>query len=164
VVVSFAQIYRKAKSNLEKAAQAKGFNWEDPDDNTKLQLASALAEIADDHGMQLTMCSQRKYNQAKGVKEARCIDARRLRKISGYNFPAKLKGNRDDCGCYESKDIGDYDTCPHGCVYCYAVLNWELALKRHGEHDTNSEFLHAPGGNGSKVTNNEKAETSLSWF
>ena len=29
-------------------------------------------------------------------------------------------GQRRACGCIMSKDIGQYDTCPHFCVYCYA--------------------------------------------
>ena len=33
---------------------------------------------------------------------------------------AKDKGQRPFCGCIASKDIGEYDTCPHQCAYCYA--------------------------------------------
>ncbi|HEY6540039.1 MAG TPA: DUF1848 family protein, partial [Ktedonobacteraceae bacterium] len=49
-----------------------------------------------------------------------------------------------ECGCFASRDIGEYDTCPHGCVYCYAVQNRDLALRRYRAHDPASEFLFAP--------------------
>ena len=58
-----------------------------------------------------------------------------------------MLGNRPDCECHESRDIGEYDTCPHGCVYCYAVRNHGAARDRHRDHDPESEFLFDPRGN-----------------
>jgi DNA repair photolyase len=76
-----------------------------------------------------------------GVEAARCIDAGRLGDCAGYAITARQKGNRPDCRCAESRDIGDYDTCPHGCVYCYAVRSQALARARYHEHDPNSPSL-----------------------
>lgn len=44
------------------------------------------------------------------------------------------KGQRQFCGCIKSKDIGEYNTCPHLCEYCYANASKEAAIvnwKRH---------------------------------
>ena len=61
---------------------------------------------------------------AEGVRRSSCIDPERLCAL----FPgdpefAALKrdgGQRRFCGCVQSKDIGFYHSCRHGCLYCYA--------------------------------------------
>jgi hypothetical protein len=78
------------------------------------------------------------------VKEARCIDTARLSAVAGAPVRAAQKGNRPECACFEARDIGEYDTCPHGCVYCYAVRNRPLAQRRYAQHDPASEFLFPP--------------------
>lgn len=140
VVVSFMQTYQKTKRNMDIAATEHDFAWSDPPDAEKLLLLNDLVSIAATSGMRLTMCSQPEY-LVEGVGVARCVDAERLRAIGGHEFRAKLRGGREACGCYESKDIGDYDTCPHGCVYCYAVRNRDLASQRFREHDPDGEYL-----------------------
>ncbi len=143
VVISFATIYKKTARNLAAAAREFGFTWEDPPDNVKLDLAARLAEMAGARSMRLSVCSQWRY-VVPGAQAARCVDARRLAAMGGQPIRARLKGNRPDCGCYESVDIGVYDTCPHGCVYCYAVLHRDLALSRYRSHDPEGEFLFSP--------------------
>ena len=140
VVVSFMQVYGKTRSNMDQAAKSHGFQWEDPSPEHKRELLTDLQEIAEHYKMQLTICTQPDLLIA-GSAEARCIDAQRLMDVSGRPFNASVKGMRTGCGCFEAKDIGDYDTCPHGCVYCYAVRNRPLALRRYQQHDPNGEYL-----------------------
>ena len=143
VVISFAQIYRKTLRNMDRAAGEHGFTWSDPPLEEKRALATRLAEIAAGHGMRLTLCSQPTF-LVPGAGEARCVDAERLSVVAGRPIAAKLQGNRKECGCYHSRDIGHYDTCPHGCIYCYAVQSRGLAQRRFKQHDPEGEFLFAP--------------------
>jgi hypothetical protein len=142
-VISFAQIYRKTKRNMDAAARESGFAWEDPDDGVKGALGRTLADCARAHGMKLAVCSQRQF-LAPGIEDAACIDTARMSDVAGRAIHARKRGNRPDCGCWECRDIGEYDTCPQGCAYCYAVQRRELALQRYKLHDPEGEFLFAP--------------------
>ncbi|HLI06717.1 MAG TPA: DUF1848 domain-containing protein [Ktedonobacteraceae bacterium] len=149
VIISFAQIYRKTKRNMDDAAKEYGFDWYDHETITQEQGKSFALELfhqALKHGITLKVCSQAAFLTPGVVEEARCVDAERLEKVAGKAIEAKLKGNRKECGCFESRDIGEYDTCPHGCVYCYAVQRRELALQRFKEHNPDSPYLFPPKG------------------
>lgn len=47
------------------------------------------------------------------------------------------KGQRQFCGCIQSKDIGEYNTCPHLCEYCYANASKEVAVENYKRHEMN---------------------------
>jgi hypothetical protein len=133
VCLSFAHIYRKTARNLEAA----GIAWRDPEVEEKAETLRELSGLAAENGMTATVCSQPEL----GLVPARCIDAGRLSDVAGRTIAARQKGNREGCLCAESRDIGAYDSCPHGCRYCYAVAGPAVARKNHRRHDPAGEML-----------------------
>jgi hypothetical protein len=126
VVVSFAQLYAKSARNLAKA----GVTWRQPALDEQAALIAALRAIAQRRGIALTLCTQPDLAGESGAPGARCIDAARLADIAGRPVAAAMKGNRPGCLCAESRDIGAYDSCVHGCRYCYAVGDHEAVQRR----------------------------------
>ncbi|MFA7430565.1 MAG: DUF1848 domain-containing protein [Rhodospirillaceae bacterium] len=140
VVVSFAQIYRKTRCNLDSAAAKECFTWNNPRDEDKRALLTALAPLAGANGQRLTLCAQGEL-LVPGVAEAACIDPHRLSDLAGRALTVAAKPHRKTCRCAQSRDIGAYDTCPHGCAYCYAVQSRDRAKALYQTHDPDAQRL-----------------------
>lgn len=135
-VISFATVYAKTRRRLDALSNASGaedFHWWDPPDDEKQDLLRDLAAMAAENNMSLTLCSQPNL-LVDGVTSAKCMDLDRLSRVAGRPLVGATKGNRPGCLCAQSRDIGAYDTCPHGCVYCYAVRNTDKTKVFFREH------------------------------
>ncbi len=114
-VISFLDIYRKIKKNMEKAGA------EDILPAQMYYLAKELHSIAKNHGMKIFTCSENIDLSAYGVEHGSCIDPDLISELLGCRVTAcRDKNQRPSCGCVQSVDIGAYNTCPGGCIYCYA--------------------------------------------
>ena len=136
-VVSFVEPYRKTRRNLDRLARDTGLEWRLPEAEEKAALVRDLAAIAGDSGMALTLCTQPALAETVAgiAAPARCIDTRRLGDVAGRPVAAPTRGNRPGCLCAQSRDIGAYDTCPHGCAYCYAVVDRDRAKAAYAVQD-----------------------------
>jgi hypothetical protein len=128
---SFVDFYDKTRRNLGKLAAETGVECRDPGPAEKGQMAQEMLKIAENHGLSLHACCE-DLVAAGGIHKAHCVDGELIHEL----FPERLavtqhQPTREQCGCFASKDIGAYDTCVHGCVYCYANVNKEVAAKRH---------------------------------
>lgn len=85
----------------------------------RVELSEFFLEAATENGITLSTCAE--SVELSGITHARCIDGERIARICGDSINAKKdKGQRKDCGCVESIDIGVYSSCKNGCFYCYA--------------------------------------------
>ena len=89
---------------------------------SQISLARQLAEIAKSYGLEIDTCAEEIELQEFGIEHARCVDDRLFSALLGCPLRSvKDKGQRPACGCVESIDIGAYNSCRSGCLYCYAT-------------------------------------------
>jgi hypothetical protein len=145
VVVSFLDRYRKTDRGLA-LLEREGIHVASEADHAAAgpALLSRLAAVAREHGMDIRSCAEAADPSASGVLPGKCVDDDLIRRLYGITVSsAKDPGQRGPCRCVSSRDIGAYDTCLHGCRYCYATSSHERALAAHRRHRIGSVALDA---------------------
>lgn len=114
----------------------------DEEETAVEEFARKLSEIARSNGMSITTCAENLDLQHCGIGHNSCIDKELIEEIIGCPIKVKKdKNQRPECDCVESIDIGTYNTCPNGCVYCYANHSQESVRRNCGQYDVNSPIL-----------------------
>ena len=146
-VFSFIDLYDKVRNNV------KGLNIQACSPEEIEHIASAFSRIAKEHGIRLRTCAEAVDLEKYGIEHGCCVDGRLISEITGWNLAAQKDPNqRQECGCLESIDIGQYNTCRHGCKYCYANFNAQSVLTLFQRHDPRSPFLIGHSEPDDKVT------------
>lgn len=135
-VISFVDLYEKVKKNLN------GLGVRECRNDEMQALAAAFSEIAKETDLVLQTCAEMVDLAEYGIVHGCCVDAELISEITGWKIKAKKDPNqRSECGCVESVDIGQYNTCSHGCRYCYATFNPQSVETFSARHDPESPFL-----------------------
>lgn len=135
-VFSFLDVYDKNRNNLSK------LEIQEITRDIMIEIAQKLKPIADRHGIELRTCGEDIDLVYLGIKKSCCIDPILISKIVDCRIKAiKDKNQRASCGCVESIDIGQYNTCKHGCVYCYANYSQESVKNNCLKHCKTSKLL-----------------------
>lgn len=146
-VISFVDLYKKTIRNISSVSinNITGRNM--------LDLARELSVIAARYDIELFSCAEEINLLSCGIKHGKCIDDKLIEEVFGFALQIdKDKNQRRECGCVASVDIGAYNTCPHGCLYCYANFNPEMVRKNYALHNPHSPLLFGEIKSNDKIT------------
>lgn len=133
-IISFADVYEKTKRNMR--------YMQPLSDEMILEAGARLSETAKSYDIEIKTCSEKIDLSPVGIGHGKCIDDSLISEIIGHRIHVeKDKNQRKECGCVTSIDIGAYNTCKHGCLYCYANYSDTSVKNNTKRHDPYSPFL-----------------------
>lgn len=141
LMVGFLRLYRKTARNLQRALAGEELAALStrPGVLTTRQLLREVEARAEANGMEARVCAADEDLISAGARPGACIDAEMLAAHGVAVPPVKDAGQRAACRCAPSRDIGMYDSCGNGCLYCYANTSPEVAAR-------NLRLCHHPNG------------------
>ena len=144
--VSFLDMYRNTTRNVQP------LQIQIETHKQQLELLNAFSEIAHQYGIYIDTCAEAIELGDLQIPHACCIDKERLERLGGCKLKAeKDKNQRPECGCVESIDIGAYNTCKNGCLYCYANYSSKTVIKNCEQHNPASPLLFGEVGEDDKI-------------
>lgn len=136
VIISFVDLYAKTQRNT------KDLNMCGLTDEEMLALGSSLAKIASEYDLRIESCAERIDLRSVGIEHGHCVDRELIERITGFKMKCeKDKNQRAECGCFDSIDIGSYNTCKNGCKYCYANFNQDIVKQNAEKYNVASPIL-----------------------
>lgn len=135
-VISFLDSYKKIERKLKPTCTR------ELTENEVNILSSKIVKLANSYSFNVLTCSEKYDLSIYGINHGRCIDNKLIEEITGSSLNiSKDKNQREECGCVQSIDIGEYNSCSHNCIYCYANFNNESVVKKMKEHNPSSPLL-----------------------
>ena len=133
-IFSFVDMYKKLETNMPEIIIL--------NNNDKIEIAKNIGSIAKKHNMIIQTCATIEDFKQFGILQSGCRTSEILGNANNITFKkVRHSGNRQGCKCIENRNIGDYDTCPNGCKYCYANKNPQIAQENYKKHNPNDLMI-----------------------
>lgn len=132
VTISFVDLYHKLKTSLIREIAV----------DEIIEVSRTFSNIAEQHRISVRACCEQTDLSQYGIHPASCIDHEVVETLCGHTVVAKPdKNQRPGCGCISSVDVGVYNTCKNGCVYCYANYSLASVEANSARHNPMGDFL-----------------------
>lgn len=124
IIVSFVDDYKNVRNNH--------LDYHEPSNEEYLKLKEAFEK----NDMKIVSCMENKYHI--GDEKDCCISIKYAFERTGKFFK---EWKARDCHCVNMVDVGAYNSCLHGCKYCYANFDSKQIVSNYKMHDVNSSLL-----------------------
>ena len=134
-VVSFIDLYEKTLRNFGGVRKVT--------EGEQNELAEHFANIGKKYGIKIRGCCEKQELSRFGWDMSGCATKRVLERALGETLesPAGEGKARPECSCLIGHDIGAYNSCGHGCLYCYANYDKKIVEENMKQHDPKSPLL-----------------------
>ena len=133
-IISFIDLYEKTKRNFPKAIEVTK--------DERLKLGKEFAQIGKKNNITIKTCVEGSELDKFGIDSSGCMTKEVIERAINKNLNVpKQKARNGECYCLLNNDIGEYNTCDHGCLYCYANSNKRLVKRNLKLHNPKSPIL-----------------------
>jgi len=136
VVISFLDLYEKTRKNFPEGRTVS--------EQGRLRIGEAFGAIGKEFHMHLYTCLEGTDLVPFGFDASGCMTKELIEDVFQEELviPGSARPKaREGCNCLLGADIGAYNTCCHGCRYCYATEEPALARENFRRHDPASPML-----------------------
>lgn len=134
-VISFIDLYAKTRRNFSGIREVSKVD--------QITIAKEFVRIGKRHGVTIRSCCEGAFLAGYGVDISGCMTKQVIETAIGTPLDlAKVrKPAREECDCLLGNDIGTYNTCGHGCLYCYANYDRKTVEQNMQLHNPRSPLL-----------------------
>ena len=123
MIVSFVDDYKNVRNNH--------LDYHEPSNEEYLK----LKEEFEKNDIKIISCMENKYQI--GDEKDCCVSIKYAFERTGKLFK---EWKARDCHCVNMVDVGAYNSCLHGCKYCYANFDSKQIVSNYKMHDVNSSL------------------------
>jgi DNA repair photolyase len=132
--ISFIDLYAKVLRNFPQAREVTS--------EERLGIGEEFSKIAGKYDIRMKTCVEGTLLDRFGFDSSGCMTQNVIEKAIGNNLKIpKGKYRIRECDCIFGRDIGAYNTCLHGCRYCYANFSTKLVKRNFRLHNPDSPLL-----------------------
>ena len=132
--ISFIDLYQKVLRNFPEVREVTT--------DEQLIIGEEFSKIACENNIKMKTCVEGTLLDRFGFDSSGCMTRQVIENAIGKNLNIpKGKYTIRECDCIFGRDIGAYNTCLHGCRYCYANFSTKLVKRNFRLHNPDSPLL-----------------------